>query len=1058
MSQLAELTAKLKEIFQINRADLDFGIYRILNTRSQEIEHYLSQTLPQAVKTALGANQSEQITLWQTELAALQKTLEDAGVPLESSKKYQELQHKIEQAKKGSADHETAVYRHLLTFFSRYYDEGDFISQRRYKGDTYAVPYAGEEVLLHWANKDQYYTKSGENFSNYRFTLDDGRTVLFRLNHADIAKDNRKDNDAKRLFTLATAQTIERENDEGEIETLEIHPVSQSADGQTLTVLFDYKPFEKSAKQEKALEQDLKALLAHELLQTAWSALADRSPTEKNPNRTVLEKHLSDYTQKNTADYFIHKDLGGFLNRELDFYIKNEVMNLDEVQSAEQFSSIEANLRLIQTLRRIAREIIGFLAQLENFQKKLWLKKKFVAGCHYLITLDQVPSEFHAEIFANGKQREQWKNLFAVKDLPPSDLILPDNSNPYAYLVVDTSLFPAEFQSQLLTALSAQFSDSLDAHINGTLIHSDNFQALNLLQARYREQVKCIYIDPPYNTSASEIIYKNGYKHSSWLSLIADRIKIARNLLSETGIFSFAIDDVELNKAKIMISEIYGEQNSLGNIVLIQNPGGRHDDKFIATTHEYCLFFAKNIEKANMGLLPLEDEDIKSFNKEDQFGKYRTREFRRSGNNSTRELRPKMYFPIFLKNGNIITPTNDELEKIYKNGKFDDNFIDELINIYQSNGFISILPIDPKGIKRVWRWGAETIKNKIDDLEIYMDKSDILQIRVKDRLDNKEGLKPKTLWNKPKYAGANGTVLLKDIVNNSLFSYPKSLDTVIDNLIITSNNNSLILDYFAGSGTTAHAVINLNREDNGNRQYILVEQGEYFDTVLKPRVQKVIYSENWKDGKPVPSEKPSDGLNGVSQIVKVLKLESYEDTLNNLQLQRSDLLDSLPEQARHDYLLHYMLDIESRDSLLNVSHFAKPFDYGLNISSDSAGAYDWQKVDLVETFNYLIGAKVISVDDKRSEQGFVAVECRLPNQSADEKTLIFWRDCERVGYDGLQKQFDRLGINPADSEYSQVYVNGDHTLETVWDGEQSGSLKIISIEDAFLSLMFEGEA
>ena len=256
MSQLAELTAKLKEIFQINRADLDFGIYRILNTRSQEIERYLSQTLPQAVKTALGANQSEQITLWQTELAALQKTLEDAGVPLESSKKYQELQSKIEQAKKGGADHETAVYRHLLTFFSRYYDEGDFISQRRYKGDTYAVPYAGEEVLLHWANKDQYYTKSGENFSNYRFTLADGRTVFLRLNSADIAKDNRKDNDAKRLFTLATAQTIERENEDGETEIIEIQPISQSEDGKTLTMVFDYKPFEKSAKQEKILEKE----------------------------------------------------------------------------------------------------------------------------------------------------------------------------------------------------------------------------------------------------------------------------------------------------------------------------------------------------------------------------------------------------------------------------------------------------------------------------------------------------------------------------------------------------------------------------------------------------------------------------------------------------------------------------------------------------------------------------------------------------------------------------------------------------------------------------------
>ena len=251
-------------------------------------------------------------------------------------------------------------------------------------------------------------------------------------------------------------------------------------------------------------------------------------------------------------------------------------------------------------------------------------------------------------------------------------------------------------------------------------------------------------------------------------------------------------------------------------------------------------------------------------------------------------------------------------------------------------------------------------------------------------------------------------------------------------------------------------MINLNREDKGNRQYILVEQGEYFDTVLKPRVQKVIYSENWKDGKPVP-DKVSGSLNGVPQIVKVLKLESYEDTLNNLELRRSDLFDHLPENAQHDYLLHYMLNIESRDSLLNVSNFAKPFDYQLKIATNSAGAFDNKNIDLVETFNYLIGATVIGVDDKRSEQGFVAVECRLPNQHTDEKTLIFCRDCERIGYDELQQHFDRLGINPADSEYSQVYVNGDHTLETVWDGEQSGSLKIRSIEAEFLALMFAGD-
>ncbi|MDO9777264.1 site-specific DNA-methyltransferase, partial [Glaesserella parasuis] len=169
--------------------------------------------------------------------------------------------------------------------------------------------------------------------------------------------------------------------------------------------------------------QDLATLQAHDLLQTKWIALAERCPTEKNPNRTLLEKHLSDYTQKNSADYFIHKDLGGFLRRELDFYIKNEVMNLDDVQNISHFAPLEANLRLIQTLRSIALELITFLAQLENFQKKLWLKKKFVAGHHYLITLNHIlqlkqAGKFIEEIANNVKQLAQWQSLF---NLPSAD-------------------------------------------------------------------------------------------------------------------------------------------------------------------------------------------------------------------------------------------------------------------------------------------------------------------------------------------------------------------------------------------------------------------------------------------------------------------------------------------------------------------------------------------------------------------------------------------------------------------------------------------------------------
>ena len=227
--------------------------------------------------------------------------------------------------------------------------------------------------------------------------------------------------------------------------------------------------------------------------------------------------------------------------------------------------------------------------------------------------------------------------------------------------------------------------------------------------------------------------------------------------------------------------------------------------------------------------------------------------------------------------------------------------------------------------------------------------------------------------------------------------------------IISRPTNSLILDYFAGSGTTAHAVINLNREDGGKRKYILVEQGEYFDTVLKPRVQKVVYAENWKDGKPVPCGKPSENrteanpFNGVSQIVKVLKLESYEDTLNNLVLQRKGQVDFLSDEVKQDYLLHYMLEADSRDSLLSSDDFRQPFDYQLNISTGSAGAFAAQTIDLVETFNYLIGLRVCTVDDQAAARGFVFVEGSLPN---NEKCLVLWRDCERWGYEQLPELLD----------------------------------------------------
>lgn len=366
--------------------------------------------MPEKVKEVFFKEKELQISKWEQELDELRKKLEDIGSPIASSSKYQEIQDKINQAKQSAADGEATVFSHLLTFFSRYYEEGDFISQRRYKGNTYAIPYNGEEVMLYWANKDQYYTKSGENFSNYRFKLDDGREVVFRLMKGDVAKDNRKDNKGERVFTLLEPYIAKHENEDGETDEKYIETIVENKDKQQLEIRFEYRIAGVGEKQKTFNQATLDTL--KEKLGEEWKPIWKPEPTEKNINRTLLEKHLNNYTQKNTADYFIHKDLGGFLRQELDFYIKNEVMRLDDIQSAESFASIEQSLRQIQTIRTIAHGLIDFLAQLENFQKKLWLKKKFVVNTHYLITLDKIPPHRLPEIFANDKQCQMWQEMF----------------------------------------------------------------------------------------------------------------------------------------------------------------------------------------------------------------------------------------------------------------------------------------------------------------------------------------------------------------------------------------------------------------------------------------------------------------------------------------------------------------------------------------------------------------------------------------------------------------------------------------------------------------------
>lgn len=1040
MSQYANLNQKLKNIFQIDRPDLDFGIYRILNARRKEINDYLDHRLKSKVEyyleDAKGHVQGSQLESLTNQIKdefgkrafdEAGKLINDDAIESALGRQYQALRDHSD-----SSFDQAQVFSHLYTFFSRYYDEGDFISQRRYKGDTYAIPYSGEEVMLHWANKDQYYTKSGEMFSNYRIRFNSigepNKAVLFRLLSADTAKDNQKDNDKSRRFViLSKPKTITRTDDDGEEYEETIHPIEINDDKDELTVWFEYAALDKKEKQDRLNVQAHGEILKSPVVTSSWhSLLTHPAPTEKNTDRDLLLKHIDAYTQKNTADYFIHKDLGKFLNNELDFYIKNEVMHLDDVVNSSGFMEIERQLALIKCLRMIGRELIDFLASLENFQKKLWLKKKFVVSSHYCITLDRVDDALYNDIADNDAQWQQWESLgFKLNDDSLSDWGSTQYLVEHPYLMVDTSLFDLEFKAKLLNTIS-----DLDDQTDGVIFHSDNFQALNFMQEKYREQVQCIYIDPPYNAKSSEILYKNTFKHSSWLSLIQSRLPLSKNLMDSSGTFVMAIDENEQIRLGLLLENEFTDK-IITCVSLMHNPGGIQGSNF-SYTHEYAYFIYPDNPKS-IGL-----------KKRDESNRVALRDW--GGEESKRSTAKNCFYPIYTKDDKVI--------------KFGDVCLDDFHpNANEVEGdYVVIYPIDNDGVERKWRNSRNSVEGIFNELEVS---------KVNGRYNvyrNKSYYRQKTIWDDSLYnSNVYGSKLLGDVMGEKLFSYPKSLYTVIDSIKASTNlfEEPTILDYFAGSGTSAHAVINLNRSDNRKRKFILVEQGEYFDTVLKPRIQKVVYSEEWSEGKPSLIQSKNDEsienpYKGISHCLKVVKLESYEDTLNNLELNRSpaqnDLFADLTPAHKDDYLMHYMLDIESKESLLNVADFANPFDYQLKITADSAGAYTVQNVDLIDTFNYLIGLKVRNID-YQLERGYVQVVGHL---RTGEFVTVFWRDCDQLNREGLNQILDKLSINPNDKEYHYIYVNGDHHINSkmTTNAEGNREIKVRSIEQVFLDRMF----
>ena len=387
------------------------------------------------------------------------------------------------------------------------------------------------------------------------------------------------------------------------------------------------------------------------------------------------------------------------------------------------------------------------------------------------------------------------------------------------------------------------------------------------------------------------------------------------------------------------------------------------------------------------------------------------------------------FYPIYVKDNNVIG-FGDVCE---------DDFHPISANVVNGD-ILEIYPIDAEGVERKWLFGRDTVSDIQSELSIKKNRNTGLYeiIRTKTEINYK------TVWTDSMYtAKEHGTNLLSKMFKSTVFSFPKSLYAVKDciGIAIRNTQNSIVLDFFAGSGTTGHAVIEHNRDnENANYKYVLCEMGDYFNSATRPRIEKALYSRDWRDGKPV-------SRNGISQCFKYIRLEQYEDTLNNLEIKKQEL-DFQPDEFRESYMLSYLLDTETRDSLLNLKWFENPFEMTLKTTRDNELVTT--KVDMVETFNYLIGLNV-ETEDWYQDDTICVVQGRTHRDGL--KTLVIWRNCKVVDNNQLCMFFDKMDFRTRDTEFDVIYVNGDNTLPNLRRDEEHW--KVVLTEEEFQKRMFE---
>jgi len=372
------------------------------------------------------------------------------------------------------------------------------------------------------------------------------------------------------------------------------------------------------------------------------------------------------------------------------------------------------------------------------------------------------------------------------------------------------------------------------------IIEGDNLLALKALLPKYQGQIKCIYIDPPYNTGNESWVYNDNVnnplikswigqavgkegedftRHDKWLCMMTPRLKILRELLTEDGAIFISIDDNEVHNLRLLMDEIFGQSNFIACIVAQLNPRGRTLDKFLAKTYEYILLYGKNADlETCINQIEKEGDLLNTYNKKDEKGIYRELELRNRNPVFNRANRPNLYYPIF------IDPKTSKVSL-----KKDKTYTTEAC------------PVNSNNLDGCWTWGKEKTENQKGELVGKQVSTGAWRVYRKDYLENEEGgvasTKAKALWLEKEINNENGKEECNDLFGTCPFDFPKSVDLIKKCIKLGSGKNDIVLDSFAGSGTTAQATLEQNKDDEGNRKFILVEMMDYANTVTAERVR-----------------------------------------------------------------------------------------------------------------------------------------------------------------------------------------------------------------------------